>query len=106
MYDKAVNGTLSQDVVAQLSRMILDGSIKKGEMLPSESKLCELFSVSRTTVRSALAVLSQRRIISTQHGKGSVVISDSFPYLNEGLRAKIEEYESNFMYAVQARRML
>ena len=106
MYDKAVNGTLSQDVVAQLSRMILDGSIKKGEMLPSESKLCELFSVSRTTVRNALAVLSQRKIISTQHGKGSVVISDSFPYLNEGLRAKIEEYESNCMYAVQARRML
>lgn len=106
MFDKAVNGTLSQDVVAQLSRMILDGSIKKGEMLPSESKLCQLFGVSRTTVRSALSVLSQRKIISTQHGKGSVVISDSFPYLNDGLRAKLEEYESNFMYAVQVRRML
>jgi len=106
MYDKAVNGTLSQDVVAQLSRMILEGSIKKGEMLPSESQLCKLFGVSRTTVRSALGVLARRKIIYTRHGKGSVVISDSFPYLNEGLRAKIEEYESNFTYAVQVRRML
>lgn len=106
MFDKAINSTLCQNVVAQLSKMILDGSIKKGEMLPSETKLCELFGVSRTTVRSALQVLSQRKIILTQRGKGSLVIADNFPYLNEGLRAKIQEYESNFMYAVQARRML
>lgn len=106
MFDKAVNSTLCQNVVAQLSKMILDGSIKKGDMLPSEAKLCELFGVSRTTVRSALHVLAQRKIISTQRGKGSVVIADNFPYLNEGLRAKIQEYESNFQYAVQVRRML
>jgi GntR family transcriptional repressor for pyruvate dehydrogenase complex len=106
MYDKAVNGTLCQDVVAQLSKMILDGSIKKGEMLPSEPKLCQLFGVSRTTVRSALDVLVQRKIISKRRGKGSVVIADNFPYLNEGLRAKIDQYENNFIYAVQVRRML
>lgn len=106
MFDKAVNSTLCQNVVAQLSKMILDGSIKKGDMLPSEAKLCELFGVSRTTVRSALQVLTQRKIIETRRGKGSVVIADNFPYLNEGLRAKINEYESNFKYAVQARRML
>lgn len=106
MFDKAMNSTLRQDVVAQLSRMILDGSIKKGEMLPSEAKLCELFGVSRTTVRSALQTLVQRKIICTKRGKGSIVIADNFPYLNEGLRAKIDEYESNFIYAVQARRLL
>ena len=106
MFDKAVNSTLCQNVVAQLSKMILDGSIKKGEMLPSEARLCELFGVSRTTVRSALQVLTQRKIIETRRGKGSIVIADNFPYLNEGLRAKINEYESNFKYAVQVRRML
>lgn len=106
MFDKAVNSTLCQNVVAQISKMILDGSIKKGDMLPSEAKLCELFGVSRTTVRSALQVLTQRKIIETRRGKGSVVIADNFPYLNEGLRAKINEYESNFKYAVQVRRML
>lgn len=106
MFDKAVNNTLCQDVVAQLSKMILEGSIKKGEMLPSEAKLCELFGVSRTTVRSALQILSQRKIISTRRGKGSTVIADNFPYLKEGLRAKIQEYESNFKYAVQVRCML
>lgn len=106
MFDKAVNSTLSQNLVAQISKMILDGTIKKGEMLPSEAKLCELFGVSRTTVRNALQILSRRRIIETQRGRGSIVIADNFPYLNEGLRAKITEYESNFRYAVDARRLL
>ncbi len=106
MYETAVNNTLCQNVVAQLSKMILEGEIKKGEMLPSEAKLCELFGVSRTTVRNALNILSKRKIISTQRGKGSKVIADNFPYLQEGLRAKIQEYESNFIYAVQVRRMI
>ena len=106
MFDKAVNSTLCQNVVAQISKMILDGSIKKGDMLPSEARLCELFGVSRTTVRSALQILTQRKIIETRRGKGSMVIADNFPYLNDGLRAKINEYESNFKYAVQVRRML
>jgi GntR family transcriptional repressor for pyruvate dehydrogenase complex len=106
MYNRARNNTLSQDVVSQLSRMILDGSIKKGEYLPSESQLCRLFGVSRTTVRSALSTLAQRKIIDTRRGKGSLVIADDFPYLNDKLRSKINEFENNFLYAVEIRRML
>ncbi|MCD8099480.1 MAG: FCD domain-containing protein [Oscillospiraceae bacterium] len=106
MYDKATNTTLSQDLVSQLCKMILEGKIKKGEMLPSESKLCELFGVSRTTVRRALQVLAEQKIIRTERGRGSTVISDDFTYLNDGLRAKIRQYEGNFRYAVQVRRML
>ena len=106
MFDKAMNSTLSQDIVAQLSKMILEGTFKKGQFLPSEAKLCEQFGVSRTPVRSALKILSQRKIIETKQGRGSVVISDSFPYLNDGLRAKIAEYKSNFQYAASVRRML
>lgn len=106
MYSHAKNNTLCEDVVAQLSRMILGGSIKKGDYLPSEAKLCELFGVSRTTVRAALGIMAQRKIIATRRGKGSQVIADDFPYLNENLRSKINEFENNFLYAVQIRRML
>ena len=105
-FEKATNNTLYQDVVAQICEMILAGSIKKGELLPSEAKLCAQFQVSRTTVRGALKILAQRKIIETSRGKGSVVISDNFSYLNEGMRAKIQQYESNFEYATQARQLL
>ena len=65
IFEKAMNNTLYQDVVAQICEMILAGSIRKGELLPSESKLCTQFQVSRTTVREALKILSQRKIIQT-----------------------------------------
>lgn len=105
-FEKATHNTLYQDVVAQICEMILEGSIKKGELLPSEARLCAQFQVSRTTVREALKILAQQKIIRTDRGRGSVVISDSFSYLNEGLRAKIEQYASNFEYATQARQLL
>lgn len=106
MFEKAVNNTLYQDVVSQICEMILTGSIRKGDLLPSEAKLCAQFQVSRTTVREALKILAKRKIIETIRGKGSIVISDSFSYLNEGIRAKIQQYESNFEYATQARQLL
>ena len=56
IFEKAMNNTLYQDVVAQICEMILAGSIRKGELLPSEAKLCTQFQVSRTTVREALKV--------------------------------------------------
>lgn len=106
MFDKAYKNTLVDNVVAQISKMILDGTIKKGALLPSENKLCRQFDVSRTTVRAALNILSRRNIIETTKGKGSTVIADNFQDLSEGLRVKIEQYESNFQYAIQVRRML
>lgn len=106
MFYKARNNTLYQDVVDQICQIILDGQIKKGELLPSEKKLCDQFGVSRTTVREALSILSQMKVIKTIRGKGSIVISDDFAYLNEGFRSKIMKYETDFNCAVQARQLL
>lgn len=106
MFYKAKHNTLYQDVVNQLCQIILNGQIKKGELLPSEKKLCEQFSVSRTTVREALSILSQMKVIKTIRGKGSVVISDDFAYLNEEFRSKLMKYKNDFNCAVQARQLL
>lgn len=106
MFYKARNNTLYQDVVNQICQIILDGQIKKGELLPSEKNLCDQFGVSRTTVREALSILSQMKVIKTIRGKGSIVISDDFAYLNEGFRSKIMKFKSDFNCAVQARQLL
>lgn len=106
MEETTVSGTLYEDLVAKISKMILDGAIRKGELLPSEHALCQQFGVSRTTVRCALKVLAEHKIIETIRGKGSVVIADDFPYLNTGLRAKINTYQTDFEYAIQVRQML
>jgi DNA-binding FadR family transcriptional regulator len=51
-------------VVEQLREAILAGDLAPGEPLPSEVKLCEQFSVSRTTVREALRALQAQGLVS------------------------------------------
>lgn len=42
---------LSDDIVAQLEAMILEGTLKSGERLPAERVLAEQFGVSRPSLR-------------------------------------------------------
>ncbi|OPL21976.1 transcriptional regulator PdhR, partial [Pseudomonas aeruginosa] len=45
---------LSDDIVAQLEAMILEGTLKSGERLPAERVLAEQFGVSRPSLREAI----------------------------------------------------
>lgn len=106
MFEHATHNMLYQDVISQISKMILEGKIKKGDLLPSENALCAQFNVSRTTIRAALRVLSDRKIITTVRGKGSIVIADNFAYLKDGLREEIDNYEGILEHASQVRLLL
>ena len=58
---------LTTQVAAALRRGIEDGAWKG--VLPGERRLCELFQVSRPTVRAALGVLQQERLLEIRHGR-------------------------------------
>jgi DNA-binding GntR family transcriptional regulator len=57
----------------KLKEKIETGLYEPGERLPSEFDLGELFGVSRTTIRKAIASLSQQGLVTTQRGKGIFV---------------------------------
>ena len=62
------------DVVSErIERLIVDGVLKVGQLLPSERRLTEKLGVSRTALREGLGLLRARGIIETRQGKGSVV---------------------------------
>ena len=46
--------SLSQQVQNEIQEMILNGTFRVGEYLPSESELSNRFNVSRTTTRLSL----------------------------------------------------
>lgn len=62
----------SADLSAQIAEAIRDaivsGELNVDERLPSESDLCDHFSVSRPTVREALKRLAAQSLIRTQRG--------------------------------------
>jgi GntR family transcriptional regulator len=66
-------------IVAELTRDIRRGRLPRGARLPGEHVLANRFSVSRNTVRQALAELGQRGLIATHSGKGSFVTFDNRP---------------------------
>jgi len=57
----------------QLKANIEAGEYEPGERLPSEFDLGEIFGVSRTTIRKAIANLIQQGLVTTQQGKGIFV---------------------------------
>jgi GntR family transcriptional activator of glc operon len=62
------------DVVSErIERLIVDGVLKVGQLLPSERRLTEKLGVSRTALREGLKLLRARGIIETRQGKGSFV---------------------------------
>jgi ADP-ribosylglycohydrolase len=60
-------------ISATMADEIAAGDIEPGAQLPGEFALAQRFGVSRTTVRAALAELSDAGLISTRTGKGSFV---------------------------------
>lgn len=61
--------------ITNIRELILSGSYKVGDKLPTESKLCQMSNVSRTTVREAIRVLQTLGYIKILAGKGAFVAS-------------------------------
>lgn len=57
----------------KLRKQIDTGEYAEGDQLPSEFDLGQLFGVSRTTVRRAIANLINQGLVETQQGKGIFV---------------------------------
>ncbi len=56
-----------------LRKHILDGIYKEGDLLPSENELCQLYGMTRPTVRQSLSTLANDGYIKKHQGKGSIV---------------------------------
>lgn len=66
----------THQVREQLLAAIERGDFLAGAALPSERKLCEMFGVSRVSVREAIAGLESTGLVRVEHGRG-VFVRDS-----------------------------
>lgn len=70
---------LYQQIVDDIKHKIETSEYVAGQMIPSETKLCELYQVSRITIRNAISKLVDEEILVKRHGKGTFVQSEKIP---------------------------
>jgi GntR family transcriptional regulator len=63
------------EIAVDLCADIEQGRFRPGELIPSESQLCERYGVSRMTVRQGLNLLTEAGYIHSLPGKGSYVLA-------------------------------
>ncbi len=64
---------LYQQLVSDIEGQINSGVLKPGQRIPSEYELCEMYDVSRTTVRQALNELAMRGKVIRVKGRGTFI---------------------------------
>ena len=94
-----------RSIAVSLRQRITDGEFEPGALMPSEAELSAEYSVSRNTLRRALAELEEERLIAVLLGRGRVVTEPgtsprgsqsaepSYRMIAADLRAKIESGE-------------
>ena len=65
--------TLYQQISDDITTRIENGEYKEGQLLPSEARFCEIYQVSRVTVRNAISDLVEKNLVIRRHGKGTFV---------------------------------
>lgn len=62
-----------EQVFEQMQGLLIDGTWRAGDKLPSENELSDMFGVSRMTIRQAMQKLKALSLIETRTGSGSYV---------------------------------
>lgn len=78
------------DAVDRIRSLIIDGHLHPGDRLPQEGQLAETLGISRNSLREAIRVLEQMRVLTVRHGSGTYVSSLEPSQLLEGISFAVE----------------
>lgn len=68
--------TKYQELVEYVYNLIENGTLKDGDKLYSENELCEMFQISRQTVRKAIGILEEEGRVRRIRGSGTYLSRD------------------------------
>lgn len=62
-----------EEIAKDIESQILSGALRPGDIIPSQSRICELYSISRSCAQKALDALSSKGLLESRPGKGVYV---------------------------------
>ncbi len=88
--------SLGADIAQHLQEMLLGGTLRPGDYLPSQRELAAQFGTSLAAVREAISILSAAGLIDARPGRGTVVLAagEGLPSFNVWLGAIHSESEA------------
>ncbi|MBE6111045.1 MAG: GntR family transcriptional regulator [Erysipelotrichaceae bacterium] len=79
-----------EQIVENIKRMIIEGELKNGDVLPSVRTLSKELKISALTVKKAYDCLEEEGYTATVHGKGTYVTGTNAEMLAEQRRFEIQ----------------
>ena len=79
------NGRLSEQVVAEVQRLVAEEYSTPGSRLPKEAELADRFQVSRIVIREAMKILEDRGVVEVRAGRGTLTVAPSPERVKESL---------------------
>lgn len=89
--DKSVPLPLYSQLKARILGQIAAGTLKPGDLLPSESQFCRALGISRPTIRQAFSELAMEGYVAKQRGRGSFV---SQPKIEGRFLSKLQSFDA------------
>jgi GntR family transcriptional regulator len=73
-------------IVEQITRQVLDGTLRVGDQLPTVRQLAADLRINFNTVARAYRLLDENGLISTQQGRGTYILEKPTPDHEQRLR--------------------
>lgn len=86
------NKPIYEQITLQIKSMIMNGTLKTGDSIPSMRSLAKSIHVSVITVQKAYEDLQRDGFIETIVGRGSFVSAVNKDFFQEQQQIKLEEY--------------
>ncbi len=97
---------LHEQIVNQVQALIEKGRLKHGDQLPPERELASIFKVSRHTVREAIRILEQKKILRSRPGSGTFIILEDESSVVEFMARAIFREKNTLSEIFQFRELL
>ncbi len=93
--------------ISAIKQMVIDGTLKPGDRLPTEKELAETIGVSRNSLREAVKALSVIRVLDVRQGDGTYVTALEPEQLLESLAFVLDLHQdSSYIEILEIRRLL
>jgi DNA-binding FadR family transcriptional regulator len=90
---------LGARVVHQLVNEIVLGVHPPGSTLPTETDLCDRFSVSRTVIRESIKIIQEKGLVHIAHGRGTQVTDPRhWNLLDDTVLTAIVDHDANLAF--------